>query len=278
MGGGGMQTVPQTQSSSTSYEIPHWQKMMGEQTAYIIHQNQYANPIHHYFNDQYGDKRQQIADLSNLEQWAINRVPGIADTPQGSQQASMYAGLAPLAAGRFASNQDMYNDFAQSPYMQAAQGAFNQGVAPQIQNQMALSGLGRSSSLANALSLGWSQMLPTALSQYSTQYVEPQMQRQQQALQSQAGMLGSMVSPLMSLGQQSTERELAAVNAAFQGGGLDRGIQQAKHDAEYADMLRKQALMEQLTFGPLGAMPSSYGARTASVGSTAVPKQGGLFK
>jgi len=216
---------------------------------------------------------QGIADLSPLEQWAMLMTPGMWDRPEAEQQSMDYA--TQIGGAQVPSNVPYYQGsaFQESPFYQTGKTAFEEGIAPLIENQMALSGLGTSSSLANALSLGWGQQVPQILSQYATQYVEPQLQRQMQQQQ----LIASMIPQLAGLGAQETGRELQTINAALQAGGLERGVRQAQEDALYADLLRRQALSEQALFGPMGMLPSAVGSRTVST-TSAEGGGGGLFK
>jgi hypothetical protein len=144
-------------------------------------------------------------------------------------------------------------------------------LTPQIQNQMGLAGLGKSSSLANALVLGKSSyMLPL---------IQDYLGREQQTLQNQATMYGQMVPQLASLGAQETNRTLQAINAALQTGGTLRAAAQEPLTAAYQDFLRRQALSEEALFpfretltagiGP-NAWSESYGTQNAA------QKSGGL--
>lgn len=216
---------------------------------------------------------QQIAPLTDLEQQAISMTPGLAQTPEAELLAMLYA----QQAGQAPSSEQYWapGAFEASPYYNTAYGAFQSGALPTIENQMALSGLGRSSSAADAIAQGWSQMLPTALSQYATQYVEPQMGREENALARMAGLVPS----LGAIGTQDTARQLQAINAMFQGGGLQRTVEQSALDAMYADILRQQALAEEALFTPMGLLfPSSIGQMGSSSTSTSGKSGGGLFK
>jgi len=218
---------------------------------------------------------QQIAPLAGLEQQALDLLGSLANSPLAYETALNYGGQ----AGGVPSNAAYYSPgaFEASPYFQTAKGAFEAGVAPQIENQMALSGLGRSSSLADSLSQGWASILPSVLSQYSTQYVEPQLGREENALSRMAALVG----PLTNLGG-------AQLGALMQGGALERGVEQAGLDAVYKDMLRRQALTEESLFTPMGMLfPSAIGQELISSGtfgewSSGSQSQsgggGGLFK
>jgi len=225
---------------------------------------------------------QQVAPLSANEQQAINLAPNLATTPMAEVLANAYA----LRAGDIPTNAPYYapGAFQGSDYYKSALNAFNTGVAPTIENQMALSGLGRSSSLADSLSTGWAGIVPQILSQYSTQYVEPQMGREENALSRMAALVPS----LGNLGAQETNRMVTAINTMMGTGGQERGVRQMEYDAQQADMLRRQALAEESVYTPMGMLfPSAIGQNLVSsgtynstqTGNTSQSKSGGgLFK
>jgi hypothetical protein len=248
---------------------------------------------------------QQIAPLSELEQLAMALIPGLGAMPANEQTAMNYGNQAADVASQLfgvasqvPSNEKYYapGAFEASPYYSTGLNAFNTGAVPTIENQMALSGLGQSSSLADALSLGWSQALPQILSQYSTQYVEPQLGREENAINREVGALGTQASllsnlvPLFSnMGIQDTQRLLTEIQQMFAGGGLERSVTQAENDAKYADMLRRQALAEEAQYTPMGMLfPSAigqnlvssgtYGSNTYGTTSATQSGGGGLFK
>jgi hypothetical protein len=249
-------------------------------------------------------KPQQIAPLSSLEQSALDMIPGLNAMPANEQTAMGYGNQAadvaaqiPIAANQTPDNTPYYapGAFEASPYYSTYKGAYEAGSVPTIENQMALAGLGQSSSLADALAQGWATMLPQALSQYSTQYVEPQLGREEntinrvvQGLGTQAGLLESLVPMFSSMGAQDTARMAQTIQDMLQGGGLDRSIAQANFDATYNDLLRRQALAEEAQYTPMGMLfPSAIGQQLASSGTynsatagsgTTTQTGGGLFK
>lgn len=225
---------------------------------------------------------QQVAPMTNLEQQAAALSPNVANMPLSEILAMGYAGNAqntPTNAPYFSPGA-----FTDSDYYKSALEAFNKGVAPTIQNQMALSGLGRSSTLGDSLAQGWASIVPSILSQYATQYVEPQLGREENTLSRQAALVPS----LGNLGAQDTSRLVTGINTMMQSGGLDRSIQQAQFDANYQDQLRRQALAEEAVYTPMGMLfPSAIGQNLVSSGTynsttqgtTSQSKSGGgLFK
>lgn len=229
---------------------------------------------------------QQVAPLSDLERQAMALSPDLAKTPLNELTAMRYADQIPGLAAKTVSNADYYRPgaFENSDYYKTALNAFKTGAAPTIENQMALAGLGRSSSMARALGDSWAGVVPSVLSQYSTQYVEPEMARQESDINRQINSLASLVPILFSAGTQDTARMNQAIASLLQTGNMERSIEQAKNDAEYSDMLRRQALAEEALYTPMGMLlPSSIGQSAKTVGGSTTTQSslggtGGLFK
>ena len=193
-----------------------------------------------------------VAGESPLQQWAGENVTSLANTPLTEQLAAEYAVLAPYAAGRMATGAGVGTD----PGVLAASEAFEDLMAPAIQNQMGLAGLGKSSSLANSLAL--------AKSQYMLPLVQDYLAREQTALQSQAQMYGAMVPQLGTLGMQETSRLSQALTQAEQMGGTRRSIEQEANVANYQDFLRQQALAEEALFPYKDILTASIGPASQS--------------
>ena len=241
----------------------------------------YNSPIFTYNPEDYETKQltpnylaanpMQTAGLDPLQDWAAQNVTNLTNTPQGEQIAAQYGALAPLLAGRMATGAGAATD----PAVLAAQAAFEKLTAPQIENQMGLAGLGKSSSLGNAMSLGNAQMLTPLIMDY--------INREQSALTNQANMYASLMPQFSALGGAETARMLNALNDAMQIGGVRRGVAQEPLTAEYQDFLRRQALAEQALFVPFGATAgASIGpaGKSESQGSTVGSSQmsQGMFK
>jgi hypothetical protein len=132
-----------------------------------------------------------------------------------------------------------YQDLMNSPTVQAQNQAFEQFSKPVIQNEMTLSGLGRSKAGGDAIAMG------------------------------QASQLYPVMSEELARRERGTEREYTA---AMETGEMQRDVEQAGLDAEWNDFLRQQGLTEQAYFAPLGSfVPSTLGTQTTTSG-------GGMFK
>jgi hypothetical protein len=170
---------------------------------------------------------------------------------------------------------------------QAATDQYNKIVAPQITAQMALSGLGHSTGLANALALGGTQM-GTSLAQTQEQ---AQQANQQAALQQYLGDLSSRtqlgsatigsntqkylgnlgaqqnsIQDMINLGQLNNAQQGQAISALGETGGVEQGNQQASLDAMYNDFLRRAAASQFAVGTPFGGAGSMIGSQTTGKG------------
>lgn len=212
-----------------------------------------------------------VAGADPLQTWAASHITDLLNTPQGEQTASMYGLLAPILAGRMATGAGVESD----PAVLAASQAFEKLLAPGIENQMGLAGLGKSSSLANSLAMSKTQYMLPLIQDYIT--------REQNTMNQQAQMYGSLMPQFAGIGAAETQRLTAALNDAAQMGGTMRGITQEPLTAAYQDFLRRQALAEQALFVPFGAMASaSIGPKATSEseqkGTSSGEMSQGMFK
>ena len=279
--GGGTSTtnaLGQTTSTSESHiEIPKELKPLYSQTAQGMMNLQNLTPL---WGKPGGESQNFLtptpmatAPVDPLQTWTSENVKNLLNTPEAEKTAAQYGALAPIAAGRMATGAGVEKD----PAVLAASAAFDKLMAPVIENQMGLAGLGRSSSLANSLALGKSSQLAPLIQDY--------INREQTTLNNQANMYASLMPQFSSLGAAETSRLTAALNDAMQVGGTMRGIAQEPLSAAYQDFLRRQALSEQALFVPFGAMagpsigPSATSTSTGTQTSTGGSKMSqGMFK
>lgn len=231
-----------------------------------------------------GENPAQIAPMSAYEQRAMDLAPGMENKPLSTLQAESYASQAPGLAARTPTAAPYYQNFGTSPFYTAAWDAYQQDALPMIQNQMALAGLGRSSTAGDAMAKGWATQMPELLGQYATNYVEPEMGRIERGYTREAETMAGLVPQLSTMGVQDLARQKQAMDAYTTLGSNERAIQQAQYDAQYQDFLRRQALAEQALFTPAGMIiPSAIAGNTRSTGTTSGGKTtssggGGLFK
>ena len=169
---------------------------------------------------------------------------GVSAAPGELRAIDQYTQANPAGGG---------NQIANNPAVTAAINDFNLNAAPTIENQMALSGLGRTSATANALARAQASML-TPLYQQSLNLADAAAARQAAAVQSQAAML-------LGYGQDQTNRLDNAIQQSLAAGQDERAIRQQYGDAAYNDFMRRQALSEESTYGPFGqTVGSQFGS------------------
>lgn len=141
-----------------------------------------------------------------------------------------------------------------NPQVQAEEANFNANVAPQIENQMALSGLGQTSATANALARAQASMLPQVYQNVAQDTL------QQEGLSTNAQ--EAQANMLMGLSGQQTNQLNSAIAQSINAGMSEQQIRQAYGDAAYNDFLRQQGLSEEATYGPFGqTIGSAFGSQ-----------------
>lgn len=198
MGGGGSGTSKSTETAT----IPDELKGLYSNTAYNVTNLQNNDPVQAYakYNPM------QVAPLSNTQNLAIGNIDRSLQDAQNT----------PLE---------------NAPIVQAGTRYFNQAIAPGIENQSSLSGLGRSTALTSALG-------------------------------------AAQANTILPLLQGEQQRRDQLVNTGMQTGDVERSAAQDVNTANYQDFLRNQALAEQATFGPLGQLPSTIGQQTSTKTAT----------
>lgn len=254
----GVQTSESQGTSNSQVVVPDYLKPLAEKSANDMIQYQAQNPLQQYF----APNPMEVAPKNELQDWVSQNVKTTWDTPATRGQALDYVGKATDLAGQTATGAGIDT----SPAVLRASEAFDKLMQPQIENQMGLAGLGKSSSLGNAMAMGkTTYMLPM---------VQDELAREQAAIQNQASMYGSMVPQLEGMGTNDTTRQLATLSGVATTGASDRAITQEPLTADYQDFLRRQALSEQAAFVPFGATasqsigPQAQAQQTSSSGGT----------
>jgi hypothetical protein len=209
----------------------------------------------------------QIAPQTDLQTYAQNLSPSLVNAGSGAlNQAQEYATLAPEVAGTMAPAVT-----ADNPMMQATQAAFNQTMAPTIENQLSLAGLGDSSTLGNSLALAdISQLVPTQ------QYEQSQ---EQGVIEGAASMLGQMTPQLTNIGNSQASNLNTAIGTMATQGAAQQSAAQAPLTSAYEDFLRQQALAEETLFVPFGDTTAGLVGSTTTGETASNPSgSGGLFK
>lgn len=231
--------------SSSKIEVPDWLEPLAGQTATNIAAYQNLYPL---AGNAWGQgtpestnffeaNPKEIAEVDPLQNWVSENVLSLWNEPTQRDQTYDYISKAADLSGKLATGENIES----SPAILAASEAFDKLNLPEIENQMGLSGLGKSSSLANAIALGKTEyMLPM---------IQDELSREQESYTNQANMYSTLASTLEGMGENDVSRQLSTLGAAAEQGATMRGIEQETLDAEYNDFLRRQALTEQLLFG-----------------------------
>lgn len=200
----------------------------------------------------------QVPGLSANQRLAGMWAQNVGNQPGGESAAYNTLGNAGGYAGQ--SGQATGGTLATDPSMAAAYNAFRTTTMPDIQRQYGLMGLGNSSLMGDAIARGAASTLYPA--------TEAALQREQSAKEAQIGrQTGTALSAAgqyAGLGQNEVARRLAEVQALSGTGATERQAESERAQAEYADMLRRQALSESMTTGILGALPSSLGSQVVA--------------
>lgn len=197
----------------------------------------------------------QVAPLSGTQQNAVNltnRNLNQAQSPLSSAESVQAAyGLAPTPET---------GNLEDSQIAQAGQRYFSSEMRPGIENSATMQGLGRSTSLSNALAAAeGATMLPLMQGEQSRRDAQ-QMQR------------AGLVMPQYNVEQG---RRDAMIGQGLQAGDVERAVTQEGYNATATDALRRQGISEQALFGPLGQLPSTIGQSTTSKTKSS---GGGMFK
>ena len=230
-----------------------------------------------------GDLSRNIVGPSSLEQFAANQVRGLADAPGqlglaqdvlgqlgdvsrrrvtggGLGFESDAGGGVPISAtgGRRDIRTEGASSTFNDPAIQAATEAFAAARRPIIENQAALSGLGRSTALTNA----------TAAEQARTllPLIQESLGREERGIDRELSTLFKKFEGFTGLGDRAQQRKGQAIAGGLEVGGLGRGLAQDAQDAQRDEQLRMSALFEQALGGPLGLLPSTIGSTASSSG------------
>lgn len=262
-------------TSTTTNNIPPELSGLTSQTAGKI---AYAQDLPEFSINQFGaPKPINVPGLSGNQQRAISGAQNIGAMPQGEglaygslADAEGYAGQSSLPYAS-QSGRATGGTLATDPSIAAAFNAFQSQVKPGIESDYGLMGLGRSTHVGDAVSRGAaSQMLPVIQASLAREQAanEARIGREMGA---EEGRIGRQTSTSLNqagqyagLGGADVNRRLAELNALLTTGGLQRGVEGEQASADYQDMLRRQSLAEQATFGTLGQTPSSLGSQVTS--------------
>ncbi len=279
-GGGGFgtqttvyQPAPIDQTVVQSPQIPPELKGLVTGGATQLQNIQNLAPLSQYL----ASRPQEIAPLTDLQNYGASLVPTLNQQPL-NETLSQWASLtAPDIAARSLASQISADD----PLVKAQQQAFEANSLPLIQNQAAKMGLGRSSSVLDAMARGEAATLPGAINTaLSTELAQQQ---------GQVAALAQGASNLAGLSTADTARTQGAINTAETVGAVQQTNQQQVLNAAYQDYLRRMGLSEEAVTAGMGVAPSTIGTASVSSGTqyinptvysnqSAHQSGGGMFK
>ena len=198
-----------------------------------------------------GNQARQIAGSNPLLDQAAVHVQGLAGMSPEYQAAFDEMKALDTLSGMTATGANVEND----PAFQAAMEAFETARLPMIENQAALSGLGRSTALGNAAAVQQAHTLMPA--------IQDSIARETDRINRQLTQGNQNVANLLKAGDARHAKSLDAIGALSQLGDYGRGVEQERSDAEYNDFMRRAALFEQSMNGPAGLLPSTIGSETS---------------
>jgi hypothetical protein len=187
----------------------------------------------------------------------------------GQLSAATPFGQSPGVLGGYArvSGDAVRND----PAVAAALDEFQKLTLPGIQNEYTLSGLGRSTAVPSAISLGQASMLTPLMQDalgreqhrldrgYGA--TEEELGRRERSSVRRADATSQRIGQLMGLSAQQYGQRQGAIQTGLQAGGTQRGVAQQGLSNQYTDFLRRQGLSEQALYAPFGS------TGTAGIGS-----------
>lgn len=198
----------------------------------------------------------EIADIgqNTAAQEAYGTMLGIGNLTEYERMGFDPAREAALLSSTAVSGETLRDN----PVINAQWEAFKANALPEIQNQMALAGLGRSSSAANAIAKAWAGILPQL---YENQLGREE-RRIERSIQGKRDYADFLVN---ALGRREFERQQAKADRIFDFGKWYQDYLQSKKDAEYNEWARQAGMAENALFQPFGGfVPSTIGSKTRS--------------
>ncbi len=202
---------------------------------------------------------------------SINGGPTPGSAASIGQASAGYAGTGRMPfmqtpGMRIASQREDGSNIQNDPAISAALADFNNRVAPGIQNQSNLSGLGRSTANLNALTQAQASMLTpmyqdafardAARTNRMGTAAENELGRDERSSARVADANQSMAQMLASLSQNRFGNQQTTGQNLMQAGGQLRDVEQQGNQAEMQDYLRRQALGENAVGMPFGGLAS----------------------
>lgn len=229
------------------------------------------------------------ADLSDLQKFGMEQTPGLSQWAQSNPYlTSAFGNFAemPEIASRPVSNpaaeqaalaqlnQLTSGPIGSSPYTQQGMEAWKQFTLPQVQNEAALAGLGRSGPyIENVLKSQTQALMPLLQQEIGNREASvgqlggiagAETARELLPRQQTLDALGSTGNQMVNLAQMTFTQKSQAIEEALRAGQISRDVAQQQSDAARQEFMRLQSLSEAGTLGPLGQiLPSMIGSNTS---------------
>lgn len=235
---------------------------------------------------------QLTADLSNLQKYALERTPELGMMEPGylGSQATM-ATIPELTSrpvnvpfsemqARQGVNWLTNGPLGTAPATVAGMESWENMVKPQVQQELALAGLGRSGALGTAMAKSRTEAAVPLLQQEieNRMAVLPILQeiskmeqgREIYPREQTVKALSDSANMMRQLGDSTFNQQLKGIITQLQAGEIPRDVAEQQFERAYNDFLRLQALSEAATLGVFGSLaPSSIGFRQTNTPSGA---------
>jgi hypothetical protein len=189
----------------------------------------------------------QTAGLTDMQRWLKSQIPGVSNSNNQFEDAGLYQmGQAANTAGERPSVE-------MDPAIQAQLDLYRKTTGERLQNRANLMGVGTSTSPLSWMASGEGDVLSKAM--------QDSLARQEGEIARKTGAQQAFGSALTGQGGTARNALLNSLGLAGQQGAQEQGTNQAAFNADNAEKLRLQALMEQSLYGTQGQLiPSTLGA------------------
>ena len=228
---------------------------------------------------------QGVADLSPMQRYGLQNVPGLFGTDPMAKGAAQAIGQLPeltsrpveTPSGELAAIMQLLQTtggpIGSSPSTKAGMEAWKSAVLPTVENEMVQAGLGRSGDLLKSVGASASQAaFPLLQQEVQNRMASVPMLRDIAGAQTErtleprrqtAEALKFAATQGTALSRELFQQKVTAIQEAFRAGQITRDVAQSRFDAAKEEAARLQALSEAGTLGPLGqVLPSLLGRKT----------------
>lgn len=146
--------------------------------------------------------------------------------------------------------------------MAALERQYQQDTLPTLQNQLMLAGLGNSGALAEGIARARGGVASATVPLLQQEMVDRM----------------NAVNQLAGLGGGLAQRQASTIGTALATAGTPREIETQQEQAKFLDQQRQQALIEQLTMGPLNIFGPSLVGQAGTSGQDFSTRTGGIWR